>query len=163
MSTLVECRDYSSYSPFPSHNASSPSATTIHAMLSKAIGTFRQTVSLGLHLEEALDSLYEVRQECAEEDWDGYGALPVSEGAYYEAKKLLQLLPSSIPMPELLPEPSGDIGLEWRKGRNHFVVSASGNNELTFAGIFGSSRIHGTEYFYNAIPSIIMENLRRLS
>lgn len=162
MTTATLCRDFSRYSAFPNHSGFSDSVLKIHKMLSDAMESFSQSVSLGLSREDAINTVYEISLECANEDWDGYGALPVSEDANYEARKILQLLPSSVPMPEVLPEPSGDIGLEWRKGRNHFVISVSGNNEITYAGIFGKNRIHGTEYFYNAIPSIILENLRRL-
>lgn len=114
-------------------------------------------------LEAALESLLEVYEESSKADWDGYGASPVTEDAFYEARKLIQLLPSSVPMPEISAEPTGEIGLEWYRGKRFtFVVSLSGKNILTYAGIFGSNKTHGTEYFGESLPSIIVENLRRL-
>jgi len=66
-------------------------------------------------------------------------------------------------MPEVVPEPSGEIGLEWSKGKDKvFVVSLSGKNEIVYAGLFGINKVHGVEYFGDAVPSTILENLRRL-
>lgn len=120
-------------------------------------------LSNGRPLEEARESLFEVYEESSEADWDGYGASPVTKDAVDEAWRLIQLLPAFVPVPEILAEPTGEIGLEWYKGSDlAFVVSCSGKNILTYAGIFGSNKIHGTEYFGGSLPSIIIQNLRRL-
>ncbi len=66
-------------------------------------------------------------------------------------------------MPEVVPEPGGEIGLEWyRRKRLVFTVSVSGSNEIIYTGLFGTNRIHGTEYFGDLLPSVILENLKRL-
>lgn len=122
-----------------------------------------ESVTIGRPLEAAIESLLEVYEESSKADWDGYGASPVTEDAFHEARKLIQLLPSSVPVPEILAEPTGEIGLEWYRGRHlTFVVSCGGGNILTYAGIFGINKIHGTEYFGGSLPSIIVQNLRRL-
>jgi hypothetical protein len=66
-------------------------------------------------------------------------------------------------MPEIIAEPSGEIGLEWRRGKgNIFVISVRGKHLITYAGIFGGNTTHGTEYFGQSIPSTIITYLRRL-
>lgn len=127
------------------------------------VSELKKTETLG-HLEEALQSLNEVFEECSEEGWDGYDALPITEEAYFEAVRLIKSLPvTAFPMPEVVPESSGEIGLEWyRRKRLVFTVSVSGSNEIVYAGLFGTNRAHGTEYFGDLLPSVIVENLKRL-
>ncbi len=127
------------------------------------VGELKKTETLG-HLDEALQSLNEVFEECSEEGWDGYDALPITEDAYFEAVKLIKSLPlTAFPMPEVTPEPNGEIGLEWyRKERQVFVASVSGRNEIVYAGLLGVNKSHGTEYFGDSLPSVILENLKRL-
>jgi len=73
------------------------------------------------------------------------------------------LLPFSIPMPEILAEPNGEIGLEWYKERRLvFVVSVSGKRTLTYAGLFGSNTIHGVENLVESLPPVVVDSLRRL-
>lgn len=122
---------------------------------------FRESVSLGR--PETLNSLLDIYSRCSEEGWDGYGASAIHENTFKEALKLIELLPSSLPMPEITPEPGGEIGLEWRKRKRQiFVASVNGKNLITYAGIFGINKTHGTEYFGESIPHVIIENIRRL-
>jgi hypothetical protein len=90
--------------------------------------------------------------------------LPITKYAYIEAKRLIESLPlTSFPIPEVVPEPSGEIGLEWyREERQVFVASVSGRNEIVYAGLLGVNKSHGTEYFGDSLPSIILGNLKRL-
>ena len=52
-----------------------------------------------------LNKLFQVYQECSEENWDGYDAQLISKETYLEAEKLIRLLPSHIKEPEIVPEP----------------------------------------------------------
>jgi hypothetical protein len=120
--------------------------------------------ALGQQLSRVRSSLMDVFLDCREPNWDGYGAEPISEKAYFEAAKLLELLPSYLPPPEIVPEPTGDMAIEWYKENQFtFVLSVSGNNTIAYAGIFGpGSEIHGTENFTESIPRIIIDSIRRL-
>jgi len=141
----------------------SPEAEKMLGMLKDALDHLWQTSVREQRLEEAVAALNDVYQECCESNWDGYGAQAITEGAYQEAFKFLTLLPLNVPIPEVVPEPSGAIGLEWSRGRYFvFVASFSGENFITYAGVFGVNKIHGIEYFADSLPSIIVENIRRL-
>lgn len=150
MSVAVQCIDCPSFY-FPLNNEFSK----------KEI--WKTTITIGRPIEEAAESLLELYKDCSEKNWDGYGANPVSKDSISEALDFIQLLPSSFPMPQMLAEPSGEIGLEWYKDKKMiFAISFNGKNMITFAGIFGGNKIHGEEYFGDSIPSRIIENIRRL-
>ena len=112
----------------------------------------------------ALEELEKVYEECLETNWDGYGAMPISRETYSEARKLLRMMPSSLPRPDISAEPDGEITFEWYKEKYSVVViSVGGNNLITYAGLFGkSNKIHGTEYFADELPEIICHCIRRL-
>ena len=122
-----------------------------------------ESITFGLILHNINASLDDVYSETSQEDWDGYGASAITEDAYNEAKKLIYLLSSSIPMPEIVAEPTGGIGFEWRRRRGLiFVISVSGNHKIEYAGIFGENKVHGSEYFGEALPATIIDHLTRL-
>ena len=117
------------------------------------------------HKGRVLSELNKIYQESSEKDWDGYGALPVSQEAYHEAVRFLKALPLSwLPNPEVGPEPEGDIGFEWNYGKNRiFVMSINGTNIITYAGLLGTgNKTHGTEVFDGSIPQTIVNNISRI-
>jgi hypothetical protein len=126
------------------------------------VAELRKSITLG-GKTDVLQSLASLFEECSEEGWDGNEAYPITEDAYLEARRLISNLPINLRMPEVIPEPSGEIGLEWSQGKDRiFIVSLSGKNELIYAGLFGINKVHGVEYFGDAVPSTILENIRRL-
>lgn len=133
-------------------------------MYENFIQDFKESETIGRPQKNALTSLEEIIVECSAEGWDGYDAAPVSDDAYDEAKRLLESLPlATFPMPEIVPEPDGGIGLEWYKGKRQvFVVSLRRMNEIVYAGLYGLSRTYGTEYFGTSLPRVIIDNLKRL-
>ncbi len=163
MSTLIPCKECPNISDSQSIGFGSDSLG-LESYYYNIVSELRKAETLG-RLDETLQSLYEVFSECSEEGWDGYDAYPITEGAYFEARKFIKSLPliSIIPMPKIAPEPSGEICLEWFKGNHQvLVISVSGKNEIIYAGLFGINKTHGTEYFGDSMPSAVMENLKRL-
>jgi len=109
---------------------------------------------------EALDAAYTAAQV---EDWDGEGSSRVEPSTYAYADQFLQLLPSSVSLPEITVDSDGEILFEWDRGRRQvFSVSVGRDGTLTFAGLFGHSKIHGTEHLREALPSIISDCLEPL-
>jgi hypothetical protein len=122
-----------------------------------------ETYTFGYRETTALHALSEIYLEYSQENWDGYGAAPISPGAYEEAKKLLRLLPPYIRMPDILVEPAGDIAFEWWKSSGQvFVLSVRGKHKISYAGISGGDKSYGTVYFGETFPLVIYEHLRRL-
>ncbi|MDP2168140.1 MAG: hypothetical protein Q8J64_07405 [Thermodesulfovibrionales bacterium] len=121
------------------------------------------TITFGQPSGDMRDSLREIREECSREDWDGYGAHAITMNAYEEAMKIIDLMPSSIPAPALVAEPTGEIGFEWRRGKGQvFVISVGGKHRITYAGIFSGNKVHGSEYLEDNLPFAIRQHLRRL-
>ena len=114
--------------------------------------------------ELLLDKLYAVYQECSVGNWDGYGAVPITEATYREAETLIRSLPSFVSTPDVSPEPDGGIGLDWDKGEGFsFTISLSGKNVIAYAGLFGeNNETYGTEILTGTIPKAILDNLERL-
>lgn len=162
MSVAVQCIDCPTFYDAPSSLGFSDDSKNLVNSLREKIRQIFAPFSVGLPLEEAFQSLNELYGECSAENWDGYGAKAVSVDSIYEAFKFCQMI-TSFPMPQMLAEPSGEIGLEWYKDNKMiFVISLNGKGMISYAGIFGSNKIHGIEYFSDSIPSVIIENLRRL-
>lgn len=162
MSLPMPCTDCSSISTFPDTGFGAE-VKGLKKYYEKELYNFRNAETLG-RTDEILESLNEIFEECSMEGWDGYDAPPITEEAYYEAEKLIRSLPfTAFPMPEITPEPNGDIGLEWNKGTSQvFVASVSGRNEIIYAGLFGRNKVRGTEYFGDILPAAVIVNLQRL-
>ena len=113
---------------------------------------------------DAIREVLTIFQECSRGNWDSEGAYPISARTVQEAVKFLNALPLTIETPEVIPEPMGAIGFEWRGERNSvFVASVHGTRKMTYAGLFGLGVTnHGSEDFGDSIPGEIVESLRRL-
>ena len=162
MSTAIPCDDFISISNSPSMGFGDE-VGKLKEFLKDIVRRFGETETLG-QSDKAIRSLDKEFDECSVEGWDGYDALPITKSTYNEAKRLIESLPlTTFPIPEVVPEPSGEIGLEWyREERQVFVASVSGRNEIVHAGLLGVNKLHGTEYFGDSLPSVILENLKRL-
>jgi hypothetical protein len=108
----------------------------------------------------ALDDAW---QAATAADWDGYGAIPVSAPVVCAAEGFLSAIPEAWPNPEIAADPDGEISFEWARGSHWvFTVSVAGNGQLSYAGLFGSSRVHGVEAFAGTLPEAIVVGLARL-
>ncbi len=92
--------------------------------------------------------------------WDGYDAEPISIDSANGALQLIEALPEHISLPNVIPEPSGEIGLEWRTDyQRDFSISVSGTT-LAYAGVFGGScKKYGEEPFFGVLSSTILRIL----
>ncbi len=122
-----------------------------------------EAMTLGHPFDELRNSLYDRYRECSQPDWDGYGAQAVTEDAYAEAQRIIDALPSWLPAPEIVAEPSGDVGFEWYKDRGQvFALSVSGRHRIIYAGIFAGDKEHGSVYFEETMPLVILHHFRKL-
>jgi len=113
------------------------------------------------HVNQELD---EILEECARADWNGEGASAVTESTIQMARRFIIALPAGVPQPEINPDNDGEISFDWDvKSRLVFSVSLGESGVLSFAGIFGASRIHGREDFEGTIPQTIRQQIDRVS
>lgn len=112
---------------------------------------------------DSYNDLKQVFEECKQANWDGYGAMPVSEGTYKLAYEFLGILPLVIPSPSLGAEPDGHISLEWyRSPLQMLSVSISPEGELHYAALIGTSKQYGTEPFQGEAPKPIVDLVNRV-
>lgn len=111
------------------------------------------------------DELRETLEDCAEDGWDGYDASKIDEDIIDDVLKFINLLPTNLSLPEIIPEPGGEIAFEWYKDKWHvFTASISAHGIINYAGLFGPGRkAYGTEYFTDSVPAIIIQNIKRLN
>lgn len=146
------------------NTGSSSVSMKLQDMFDDAIASLKKKSYTWSHVDEALKSLLETYSECATDGWDGYDADAINESTYSEAVKFLNLLPSWISLPEIVAEPTGEVGFEWSNNKgNIFAASVNGAGSLAFAGLMGKgNRLHGTVNFYDSIPPVIIENIRNI-
>ena len=129
----------------------------------KFISDVTPSVSIDEAYNESLDSLLDAFKEASRPNWDGYGAYPVSGATIAQARALLDLLPSTLPRPEISPHPDGELAFEWFFGpRRLLTVSVNESGRLSYAALFGNARLHGTEFLSDALPEAVALALRKL-
>ncbi|MCI0504759.1 MAG: hypothetical protein L0Z73_01470 [Gammaproteobacteria bacterium] len=107
-------------------------------------------------LQNLLADLDEVFQETKEPDWDGDNAEPIADVTYFNATKLLAVLPADLPIPEILPDNDGYIEFEWSKGKRNFSIYITDTNLILFAGFYTKdNRLSGRFDFDGKFPSRI--------
>ncbi len=111
-----------------------------------------------------ISSIQNLCQEYSAQGWDGYDAQPIDRSACDEAMRFVRLLPFNIDLPEVLPEPTGAIALEWYKNKDLvFVASLSGNGIIEYAGLFGAgNKSYGSERLGGFMPQIILHHIHRI-
>lgn len=110
-----------------------------HSAVSDEDGVIRDFVSK----KDALDRLYELAAECAEADWDGYGAEAVSQSAVERSERFIRRLPEDLPLPEISVEPDGEIALDWSPTQTQtFSVSIGTTDQMACAWVNGTEHGH---------------------
>lgn len=101
--------------------------------------------------------------DAKEQNWDGYEAKPVSVATFKRAKAFLEECFEHLPAPVTGATPSGALSFEWYVApTKRFMVSISDEDEIAYAGLFGSSSVHGTEVFHGELPQVLTQHLNRL-
>lgn len=121
----------------------------------------KRQVLLTFSLPKDLSSeAVDIQERCSSSGWDGYNAQPITKGELAAAIRFAELLPDGIVQPEIIPEPSGQLGFLWSIGQGmSFSVTPGVNGNLVYAGILGKKEISGQVPFNNEIPQEITLNL----
>lgn len=114
---------------------------------------------------DALAALGAVARDCAEPDWDGYGAAPIDPAAVALARQFLRVLPDELPMPEVAADPDGAVSLDWVQARYRSVsISINAGGRLSYAWLDGTDRGHGVARFDGrSVPPRIADEIRKIS
>jgi len=126
-------------------SAEAVSATAKAELILKAAAT---SETLNGQKAWPLASLGTLAQECATDNWDGYGAQAVNLRAIATAEHLIRNLPEGLQVPEVAAEPDGSVSLDWIVSRHRLLsVSVGESNRFAFAWMLGTEREHGVINF----------------
>jgi hypothetical protein len=144
--------------------ANSPTALFVDKEAQRGRRLLQESRVLGFRGKGAFDELNQVYAECLEPNWDGYGAMPVSNTTYQLAYEFLDALPLGTPLPSFGAEPDGHLTLEWHHSPSWTLsVSVSPEGELHYAALLGTRRAYGTEPFFGDAPNVIMDLIQQVT
>jgi len=140
---------------FDNDNGVSNESRSIEKIETELLKHDSRSISLGWR-SSLINQLTQLSEKYSSQGWDGYEALPISKQSLVSAGQFILSLPDSIETPDIIPEPDGEIALEWRSYPNVvFSVSTSGGH-FAYAGLLGKGReCYGTERISNEIPETI--------
>lgn len=112
---------------------------------------------------DAIEQLLDLPDRYRHANWDGEGAEPIPEAAIQEAREFLLKLSSWMPLPEVVSEPDGYLGLEWYTNKwLMYVVSFNGKGAMSCSGLMGTERVYGTRFMDDSVPADIIRNIVRV-
>ena len=127
-----------------SGTAVSREAAVVRQNATKVVERAEQSVALFGVKSRALTALASTVSECSEENWDGYGALPVERRALELAVEIIRSIPDGLPMPEFAIEPDGSVSMDWMPTpRRTFTLSLGKNSRIPYAWVDGTDHGHG--------------------
>ena len=150
-------------------NSSVRGSSSTADYLRKMIGNVRlhqlQTGIAQVSAIDAIERLWQVFRSCRISDWGGSDEEAIRQEAVDEAEELIQSLPSRYQSPEITPEPTGAIALQWRFGQfRTIVLSVSGKGVIEYAGLSGrNNQYFGKRVFTGELPDDIYRNMTSLS
>jgi len=140
-----------------------PAADAVDERVTEVQRHFAESVSLRKVVDPTFAALIEVAGAAATANWDGYGARPVNARAYAQARRFLTVLPTTTPIPDIAVDPDGEIAITWQAApRLVFSVSVGAEGRLTYAGLFGESKTHGTEWLRAELPQEVLDGIAKV-
>ena len=111
-----------------------------------------------------LDTIEDIYRRCRLTNWDGSGAVAISNESAFDAKSIFLSLPSHYSVPEIFAEATGAIAFEWyRRPGYRFILTMFGNGSMEYAGLFGpGNEAYGRVRLADGLPKIIQDHLRTL-
>jgi len=142
----------------------SSEAGTLEKVATKQVEFSEESQALFGDKVAALSQLWTLARECGQPDWDGAGASPIDINAVMNSHIVICALPANIPMPELAPDPDGEVSFDWMPSRHRiFSVSIGAGPLLAYAWLDGNDKGHGVAQFDGTtIPERIIEGIRRI-
>src|SRR5712691_4468029 len=139
----------------------SDDAGLLAEILKELAEVFHQPAIAHKRFKQPIYSLIDLYNECSKANWDWEGALPVREEAISEACTILFLLPTNVPVPTFLAEPSGAVAFEWYKDRGKtLILSVRGTRSIEYAALLGEgNEAHGKANYSGSLPKVIRDQL----
>jgi len=129
----------------------------------KALGHFRESFTNKTPHDLLNEEILQVFGDCSRNNWDGYGARPISRTSVIEAQHFISQI-DSLPIPEVSVHPDGELALDWYGNDGDvFSISFGESGKINYAGRFeGGSVVHGREKFDSLDMEFIEKLIRRV-
>ena len=106
--------------------------------------------------EDLKQEVNELLESAGEENWDGEGALAITLSTVAIAQRLIDEFPGYVGNPDVAATPHGEIDFDWVIGQDTMLtVSVGPSNQIAFAGIFHTTRLHGSEDWGGTLPHFV--------
>ena len=127
------------------------------------LGRDANTITYDAPTWELLNRLDLAGDEASGEDWDGYGAKPVSPVSIRRARAFIDLFPHNLELPEIFVDPHGEIWMEWQTDRRRvFAVTFPADRIIGYTGLIGSHSFRGVIGYSYEIPESIISSVNHL-
>ncbi len=121
------------------------------------------SVSIGQRYNQLFQQIVEARATGATDDWDGDGAIAVSDLTVDAAIALSTAFPQRLPVPVVSAEPSGEITFEWYKDRTHVAVVAVDGHFVRWSALAGPDAPRsGAEPYSRLLPVAALDVIREV-
>ena len=91
-------------------------------------------------MRQARQQMEEIRQEAVPAHASNNEIDPIPDSAYEETLDLLEKMPHNVPLPDIMWNEDGGIGLEWRPENGIVTMSLYGDNHVIYGAFFGDKR-----------------------
>jgi hypothetical protein len=128
-----------------------------------ALTHFRESFTNKTPKDLLSEEILHVFGNCRRNNWDGYGARPISGASFIEVQKFVGLI-DSLPMPDVTAHPDGEMALDWYgSGGDVFSISFGEAGRVSYAGRFEEGNvIHGREKSGSLDVEFIEKLIRRV-
>ena len=149
---------------FVDSDAVSNEANCVQKLFHQTRHELWSSVSLGYSREACRNQLIEAWRQATTKGWDGYDAEPIHAAAVASAYAFIDAFPSNVPLPEVAVDPDGEISFDWFSApRRQFSISIGPNNVLSYAGLFGTDKVAGSERFQGTVPKAFVDYITRVA
>ncbi len=111
--------------------------------------------------QKLIKSLNEVFAEAKIPNWDGENSESISDATYFNATKLLSVLPMILPSPEILPDNDGYIEFEWHNKGRSFSLYVTDSNLVLYAAYYGKGERLSGRFIYEGVFPGLAEHLAK--
>ncbi|MFH1653873.1 MAG: hypothetical protein ABIE74_07430 [Pseudomonadota bacterium] len=109
------------------------------------------------------EELKYIINNCLVANWDNEGAASISEKSIKYAIDFIGLLPNTISLPELVPEPSGELAMVWWKNGFHLALGIDNDSNAAYGATTPSKgKIFGDFKFKYEIPLELIQLLEKI-
>src|SRR5436309_1337779 len=151
------------FAPF-SQTAVSEEAAVLRQHWQALFETILSSIVMGDQYRQLQVALAALARDAACGNWDGHGASPVNDAALAYAGRVAQMLPVTIPAPEVSVDPDGEVSFDWYASpRRSLSVSIDPVGTLRYASIVGGSENFGLEPWRDGLPESVLRLLQKVA